>query len=1031
MPADPPGGTLSGPSGTQISDRSRSPGVGHAAGRRAGADALDQPRDSADLYQLCLQHGIAPYLVFPVAAAVRRMQLFDLRLQLLTSASHLLPLVYQDGPGPDLPAPPAESDTEGTSSPAADDSSRSPLASAPALPELKSVRVAVATFQGPTRYYSLWTQDGEDLAGFLVRAEILINDDASFLILLPVDPQPSLPQLSLLLCPRWWALVGILPCMVQGPCAASQPFMLVAHQDQTVQDCLPQDILPATGSAIVAVSPRDDSERVVLQLEQQITEHLSSASLLHVVPLYEPDWEDLPAQRHLTSLEHVPRAEAEAVGPAAAPRLALFLGFGFDQFLLTLEFGSVAQFVSEAFGVPREHVYILRQWPCFDQLTVAGRSVTHCFGYRNLGDMGRRFVGTGLFLDPRPLGRPVCFREVGSPLLSPSQICLWLQVTTPNGYAPFCAGGSLPGSAAHSFLVNHGDTILVWIDCIQPPPSIASPVNDRDSAQSTTDAFDSDGDTRPDSASLPRPSATAAAVSRNRRSRSPRCHRNGTPVSGALAAMWSDSTCDTTATSTCPCRLTPDCAGPASVLEESGPPGPTFAPAAATCPLFGKRGPPVSGLSVPELPCAAPTATTGQKVLSSGAALEHLHASGSHLLASLQVAADGPMCPASAEGSVAGLEAEPLAIAAPPLPRPLPTPERPYICPMCADVGADSLRTLLQLSPRALRESWLRQLDGLTAPAVKILSLEALLPKTASQRSALEIADILQQRAQCQPDLPEDWLDADLQPVMLSEHATEALRWRLRDVLTAWDVPGMGLVTSVLIFTDGSFKPASNGGLRQCAWAFSVWLQGDVGERYLGHSAYSSVPPHTAYWLGEEEESSSTAEQLALAWALVWALDRGVAFHAPIIFVYDNVSAGGGAFGASLPPGTNSALQTSRLSAVTASLRQCLETRTQVLHRHVKSHSGVLENEIVDVLAKNASWLRAWGLLSAACQVGRHFSQPTLYTNGHGWLWIEGGTCQPFMPCRRNRHDSSHHCNLPPHRQDGCSPLSHRVASLK
>ena len=251
----------------------------------------------------------------------------------------------------------------------------------------------------------------------------------------------------------------------------------------------------------------------------------------------------------------MPRAEAEAAAPAAAPRLALFLGFGFDQFLLTLEFGSVAQFVSEAFGVPREHVYILRQWPCFDQLTVAGRSVTHCCGYRNLGDMGRRFVGTGLFLDPRPLGRPVCFREVGSPLLSPSQICLWLQVTTPNGYAPFCAGGSLPGSAAHSFLVNHGDTILVWIDCIQPPPSIASPVNDQDSAESTTDASDSDGDTRPDPASLPRPSATAAAISRNRRSRSPRCHRNGTPVSGALAAMWSDSTCDTMATSTCPCRL--------------------------------------------------------------------------------------------------------------------------------------------------------------------------------------------------------------------------------------------------------------------------------------------------------------------------------------------------------------------------------------------------------------------------------------------------------------------------------------------
>ena len=196
----------------------------------------------------------------------------------------------------------------------------------------------------------------------------------------------------------------------------------------------------------------------------------------------------------------------------------------------------------------------------------------------------------------------------------------------------------------------------------------------------------------------------------------------------------------------------------------------------------------------------------------------------------------------------------------------------------------------------------------------------------------------------------------------------------------------MGLVTSVLIFTDGSFKQASNGELRQCAWAFSVWLQGDVGERYSGHSAYSSVPPHTAYWLGEEEESSSTAEQLALAWALVWALDRGVAFHAPIIFAYDNVSAGGGAFGASLPPGTNSALQTSRLSAVTASLRQCLETRTQVLHRHVKSHSGILGNEIVDVLAKNASKLAEGVGPAERCLP----SWPALFAAHplHQWAWL-------------------------------------------
>ena len=101
---------------------------------------------------------------------------------------------------------------------------------------------------------------------------------------------------------------------------------------------------------------------------------------------------------------------------------------------------------------------------------------------------------------------------------------------------------------------------------------------------------------------------------------------------------------------------------------------------------------------------------------------------------------------------------------------------------------------------------------------------------------------------------------------------------------------------------------------------------------------------------GEKEESTGVAEQLALAWALVWALDRGLAWTNSFIFAFDNTSAGGGAFGTSLPPGTDTALQLTPLS-----LRLCLAAQATVAHRHVRAHTGILGNEIVDVLAKEAA----------------------------------------------------------------------------
>ena len=360
---------------------------------------------------------------------------------------------------PDEDANPAPEPSEGSES--------SDLASdRGSLPALLSIRVAVVTMQGPTCTHSLWTQEGEDIERFMVRADILLNPDSPFMQLLPVEPQPSLPQLTLLLCPRWWSLAGIKPLLVQGPVDSMPPFFLAAHQ--MVDNLLPTASLPDAGPYAVYAPAADDTGVPGLDAGQFQADALAAAAYVVMRPVDVSACACHSVGQHLASLSHVPRSEAEGEQPLAEPMLAVLLGFGFDQILLTLEFGSVPRCIARLLGIPFAHVYIQRQRYCFDKLTVAGRRPTHCFGFRNLADMHRPFQGIGVFFDARPIGRPLCFREIQESTLTPAQLCAWLQVDVPEGYRPFCSGGVSTAADDGSFTVAHGNTILVWVDTVEP-----------------------------------------------------------------------------------------------------------------------------------------------------------------------------------------------------------------------------------------------------------------------------------------------------------------------------------------------------------------------------------------------------------------------------------------------------------------------------------------------------------------------------------------------------------------------------------
>ena len=184
---------------------------------------------------------------------------------------------------------------------------------------------------------------------------------------------------------------------------------------------------------------------------------------------------------------------------------------------------------------------------------------------------------------------------------------------------------------------------------------------------------------------------------------------------------------------------------------------------------------------------------------------------------------------------------------------------------------------------------------------------------------------------------------------------TPLLQHRFQDIHTIWQGPPLGRVELIRIFTDGSHRTSGRDTFYGAAWAFSVWLTDEHGERYYGHAAHCSVSEDSPFFIGEGPDNSMTAEMLALAWAYVWALDQGVRFAAPIVVAFDCMSAGLASTGFCRPPETSSLMKMPALAEAMVLLRLCLTALVQVTPAHVHSHQGVLGNEVADQLAKAAA----------------------------------------------------------------------------
>ena len=392
----------------------------------SGAMATNQhsfsPQTMQDLWRIMGRNAV---LVDPASAALRRVHAIARYLPCSAESASRPPLVYQDGewlppqfsvPRPE-PPPPADPESPAEDVDVAESDTHS------YLPDLLRLRVAVMAWQRPTVYGSLWYEEGECIDSLLVRANLLLQEDSSFTVIVAADPQPCEDHLTLIVLPLWWRDVGICPLLLQPPLPEQPAFLQVAFPGETAASVVPAKVIPDGLRCALLAPASSRQEAFHLEVDSVPATVLSEASFICLHESAAPPVVVRTPQAHLATLQHLPPDEHLEPAPQQEPRLAVLLGFDFDFFFVNLVAGSVKACVARALGLPTDSVYVKRQWPTFDMLVVAGRRPAHCFGFRNLSDHDRDVTGTNVFIDPRPMGRSVCFRELLRDSVHARELC--------------------------------------------------------------------------------------------------------------------------------------------------------------------------------------------------------------------------------------------------------------------------------------------------------------------------------------------------------------------------------------------------------------------------------------------------------------------------------------------------------------------------------------------------------------------------------------------------------------------------------
>ncbi|OLQ09884.1 hypothetical protein AK812_SmicGene6444 [Symbiodinium microadriaticum] len=210
------------------------------------------------------------------------------------------------------------------------------------------------------------------------------------------------------------------------------------------------------------------------------------------------------------------------------------------------------------------------------------------------------------------------------------------------------------------------------------------------------------------------------------------------------------------------------------------------------------------------------------------------------------------------------------------------------------------------------------------------IDLESAIPVTSYQQQCLDLARIIPPSRPLTEDAP-DWLDNDFAPLLRFRGATQAQRTAFANIVCWHNAVAWEAVTDVDVFTDGSASSAGSvTDVAPAGWAFTVWLRTPARSLFYGAAYGTAVPPFTAYYVGETQDSALQAELLGLSMFTMIARQQ------------DKVP-----FARPSQPGKG-------LSWFAVILRQCAQHRVPLGADYVPGHAGHIGNELSDCFAKYA-----------------------------------------------------------------------------
>ena len=384
-----------------------------------------------------------------VVEAVGRERRNSLRDQIAMSAATGVPHVYHSGGEVQLPIyavdrpvdigdPEPESHSEGSGEEAAD-----------GAPEELRITVLFVAYQTAPRLWTVWYQRGEEVDSLLHRVSIVCGTAGNRTRLAVCDVQPFVDKLVIVSCPFWWDQVPCSPVlMVEGD--GDRIFVQVADAELRAVDMIPASFFVHRRSWDVYATFDDP------RAGQAVPEVPSPGACVCFRSEGEPRPELRTPALHLHRATHVPAHDIPVNQYVPEEGLILVLGPLLEQHLVATSSESWESDVATTLRMPVEDMFLHEQAVPFDRVAVMARFPSRVVAVKSVRVYGRRPAGSGLFVDGRSAGVPLCYRVCFSKRLSAEAVAVMLDVDPPEGYSASIGIGGCVAIGQETLEVTHG-----------------------------------------------------------------------------------------------------------------------------------------------------------------------------------------------------------------------------------------------------------------------------------------------------------------------------------------------------------------------------------------------------------------------------------------------------------------------------------------------------------------------------------------------------------------------------------------------